>query len=388
MSAGTRSVAILATAVAGAVISSFLGLSSIYTSSAYSWVVTALLGFGLYAATTGIPLDLLRTQLRTVVLAVTVGVAAKAAFIFVVMFVFFREPQYVILAVAVAQIDPLSVTAMRSKSRMSDSANTLLTAWAAFDDPVTVLLTVYVTAFALSQGGDPAAGTVLGSGLGDFAIGLALNVVLIVVLFLAYRLVTSRGRNIRSRAGIVVVAVALVAVAVFAVWLSLLLAFAFAGLFLRPPEHWRIDRMVLVAVLLAAFAVGLLLAGGISLVPGIVLGAAAYLSQVVVGVALTVARTWRADRVRLALAQQNGLTAIVLALTLERSFVGTVAIIAPAILVVNVLHAVSNGIWDRLQPWLNRAGEPQVPPPKPVDPPVFTPPRAVRPAPMHAEPSG
>ena len=81
MSAGTRSVAMVTIAVFGALVSAFVGLESIYTSSAYSVAVTALLGFGLYAATTGIPLDLLRTQLRTVVLAVRMctGLAAPSS---------------------------------------------------------------------------------------------------------------------------------------------------------------------------------------------------------------------------------------------------------------------------------------------------------------------
>lgn len=364
MSAGTRSVAMVTIAVFGALVSVSVGLESIYTSSAYSLAVTALLGFGLYAATTGIPLDLLRTQLRTVVLAVTLGVAAKAALIFLVMFLFFREPEYIILAVAVAQIDPLSVTAMRAKSRMSESGKALLTAWAAFDDPVTVLLTVYVTAFALNANGNPVAGSVFGAGLGDFALSLALNAALGGIVFLVYRIVTARRKRLSnngplSARGIALLVVAVAVVAAVAVGFSLLLALAFIGLFLRPPEHWQIDRAVLVALLLASLAVGLLLAGGLAIVEGVVLGVAAYLAQVVVAAVLTLPRSFRGDRVRLSLAQQNGLTAIVLALTLEQTFPGTVAIIAPAIVVVNVLHAVCNGVLDRLSPDVSPEPKPE-----------------------------
>lgn len=404
MSAGTRSVAMVTIAVVGAFISASVGLESVYTSTAYSLFVTALLGFGLYAATTGISLDLIRTQLRTVVLAVTLGVVAKAALIFLVMLLVFREPQYIILAIAVAQIDPLSVTAIQAKSRMSESGKALLTAWAAFDDPVTVLLTVYVTAFVLSVNNDPAAGLVFGANLGYFALGLVLNAVLVGVVLLVYRIVGARRKrraNNRppSAREVTLLVVALAAVALVAISLSLLLALAFIGLFLRPPAHWRLDRLVLFALLLASLAVGLLLAGGVSIVEGVVLGAAAYLAQIVVAAVLVPKRSGRGDRARLALAQQNGLTAIVLGLTLEQTFPGSVAIIAPAIVTVNVLHAVCNAVLDRLAPEPKpppelRPASVSVSPPAPASDQVAVPsPTAVthlpaRPAQAHAEPSG
>lgn len=352
MSAATRFIAMISATVVGVVVSGMFALDGIDSTAFYSWSVTALLGFGLYAATTGIPLDLLRTRLRTVVLAVTLGVAAKAALIFLAMFLVFRRPEHAVLAVAVAQIDPLSVAAMRGKSRMSESARTLLTAWAAFDDPITVLLTVYVTAFALSAN-DPAQVTVFGAGPGGFALGLLVNLLLaggiLVGRHVLHRRREGRFPNRVPMGYAAVAAVVLAGLAAVAVTLSLMLAFALVGLFLRPPEHWNIDRLMTGAVLVAAFAVGLLLPGGISILPGVVLGVAAYASQVLIALALTVSKVWHNDRAVLALAQQNGITAIVLALTLEPLLPGTVAVVAPAILVVNTLHAGCNAIWDRVR---------------------------------------
>ena len=88
--------------------------------------------------------------------------------------------------------------------------------------------------------------------------------------------------------------------------------------------------------------------GGIKPTKALVLGGAAYLSQIVVALLLTMPRRWRGDRARLALAQQNGMTAILLALLLEPNFPGPIGIVAPAVVVVNVLHALCNGLWVRL----------------------------------------
>jgi hypothetical protein len=80
------------------------------------------------------------------------------------------------------------------------------------------------------------------------------------------------------------------------------------------------------------------------------------------------------DRVRLALAQQNGVTAVILALVFERSLDGFVAVVAPAIVTINVIHALADravNAWesrsapgepaplpDRLHPGDGDAGEP------------------------------
>ena len=73
----------------------------------------------------------------------------------------------------------------------------------------------------------------------------------------------------------------------------------------------------------------------------------------------------RGDRAHLALGQQNGLTAIVLALALQPYLPSAVGIIAMAVLTVNVLHLVTNGAWDlmRQAPTPSRSGlGPQVRP--------------------------
>ncbi|WP_143532249.1 hypothetical protein [Saccharothrix sp. ALI-22-I] len=346
-----RSAALLAALGAGWIAAWQLGLREVDQSPAYGLFITALLGFGLYASTSGIVIAEFRKQLRVVVLAVTLGVLAKVALIFGVMFFVFRDPNHLILAVAVAQIDPLSVAAMRAKSKMSDSAKALLSAWASFDDPITVLLTVYITTFAL-QGG-----TV--GGAGSFAVNLVLNLALAGVAFMLWTLVRGRVRRAESggrlvrysvRAAMVVV---VLAIGFVAVQYALLLALALLGLFFRPNLGRWVDGLAEAGMFAAIAAVGLVLAAEFSwalAAVGVVLGVAAFGAQAVVAVVLTVPKRWRGDRMRLALGQQNGLTAIILALLLEPTFPGSIAVVAPAVVVVNLLNATTNGAYDRLRP--------------------------------------
>ncbi|WP_367137563.1 hypothetical protein [Saccharothrix sp. HUAS TT1] len=372
----TRSAALLSALGAGWLAAWQFGLRDVDQSPVYGFFITALLGFGLYASTSGIVIAEFRAQLRTVVLAVTLGVLAKVALIFGVVFLVFRDANHLILAVAVAQIDPLSVAAMRAKSRMSDSAKALLSAWASFDDPITVLLTVYITSFALRGG---AVG-----GVGSFAVNLVLNLALAGVAYMLWTLV--RGRVRRAEAGgravryavRAVMVVAVLAVGFVAVQHALLLALALLGLFFRPNLGRWVDGLAEAGMFLAIAAVGLVLAAEFSWAlagVGAVLGLAAYGAQAVVAFGLTAPKRWRGDRVRLALGQQNGLTAIILALLLEPAFPGSIAVVAPAVVVVNLLHAVANGAYDRLATPLPPPAprKPTPPPRKPLPKPVRLP---------------
>jgi hypothetical protein len=69
----------------------------------------------------------------------------------------------------------------------------------------------------------------------------------------------------------------------------------------------------------------------------------------------------RRDRILLGIGQQNGLTAVLLALTLERDFPRTVGIVAPAVVTVNLLHygaQIAFGCWSRHRAGKNRRPAP------------------------------
>lgn len=351
MTAVWRTLALLSSVGAGWVIARWLDVEGAESSPAYRFFVTALLGFGLYASTRGIEIAEFRSQLGTVLLAVTLGVLAKAVMIAGVVYLTFGDSRLLVLGIAVAQIDPLSVAALRSKSKMSPSAKALLSAWASFDDPITVLLTVYFTALALHAS---SGAVVMSAGIGAFALNTLWNLLLAGATYLAWRLflvVRQRLRPSWHTFANVVAGLGVLAVAFVAVIYALLLALALIGLFFRPPLGRFVDIGTQIALYAGCVAMGLVLIFDTRwLVIGLVLGAAAYASQVVTAFLLTTPRRWRGDRVRLALGQQNGLTAIILALLLEPDFPGAIAIIAPAIVVVNLLNAACNGLWDHFRP--------------------------------------
>src|SRR5215468_8148945 len=130
-----------------------LQVSDVAHTSWYAQLAVLLLAVGLFASTHSISLPEAREHLRLTLVAVTLGVVVKAALIAGVMVLLFRRPEYLVLGIAVAQIDPLSVAAQVGGKHISPSAKTILYVWASFDDPVTVLLAVYLSAIALGGGG-------------------------------------------------------------------------------------------------------------------------------------------------------------------------------------------------------------------------------------------
>jgi hypothetical protein len=338
-----------------------LDLREVYQTSGYFTAVTGLLAVGLFASTYSIDLAEARRNLTTVVIAITVGVVVKAALIATVMLLAFQEPAYLVLGVAVAQIDPLSVTALRRQAGMSEETKAILFAWASFDDPVTALLTVYLSAVALVMSGrhaESGLGVVDGDGPLALLAGLALNLLFTagaLVLWWLLRLGRRRIEQLRrpgragwSHAHRVLTLVLLLGLGAVAVDTLLLLGLALTGLFFRPAIVGWLDRVAYTALLAAAFALGLVLVGGVQLGPGVALGLAAFGAQAAVGTVIAWHRP-PADRVYLALSQQNGITAVILALLLEPLFPGTVGIVAPAIVTVTVLHALSNAGWERVR---------------------------------------
>jgi hypothetical protein len=340
------------------------GTGDLSGSPLYLFFTMLLLAVGLYGSTSGISLREASEDLRLLLLAVTVGVVAKAALIALVLWWVLDDPAYLILAVAVAQIDPLSVAALRDSSRMTPRGKTVLSVWASFDDPVTVLLTAYTAPIALrALHGSPGRGgmaALSGRDLLDYAAQLGWNAALVAGAAAVWLVL--RGGRRRTGAGDpslavrTVQAVAVLVLLVVAAAFTLMLGIAVVGLFFRPPALQRqIGRVTQGAYLAAAFTLGLLLVGGIDVAYGLTLGAAAYGAQIAVGTVLA-RRLDRVDRVSLALGQQNGVTAVILALSLQPMFPEAVAIVAPAIVTVNFLHFAANSLWGRFQPDLPAPG--------------------------------
>lgn len=333
---------------ASALAARWLGIVNVEYSTVYGFGATALLCVGLYASTSSIDIDEARGDAKLVLLAVTAGVLAKTAIIAGVMYAVFRRPEMIILGVAVAQIDPLSVAAIRRRSRLSPRASTILSAWSSFDDPITALMTVYLAALLATQTSTGILDPVFGASV--TVAQLLLNVVLVVAALALWRLTGGRDRGgPQAGARFAAQRVLLVGFAAAAILRALVLAIAFIGLFFRPGISRFVEWATRSAFWLAAIAIGIAMGDGVDLLGGLVLGTSAYGAQVVVGSVITV-RLPRNDRIDLALGQQNGITAVILALLLEPAFPGTCAVVGPAIVVVNLLHGIANTIWVRGRP--------------------------------------
>lgn len=354
--------------VLGVALGLLLDPTALVGTTGYVFCAGFLLAVGLYGSTYGIDIKALRADLAGVLAAVTLGVVLKAALIAGVMVLAFGRPEYLVLGIAVAQIDPLSVAALGRSGQMSDRARSLLTAWASFDDPMTVLLTLYAAGYAYTASGRTGVPAVAGGGTRGYATGLALNAALLAVVLLLWwagrkaaptltaasvpapvqtpaavpaPAAAPRGR----RAGVLLAGLLVVAMLLVAAGNMLMLAVAVAGLAVRAAAFDKILGRAVTGAFLAAFlALGLFLAQGVRLWPGLLLGVSAFAAQAVVALLvmpLFVRGLDRRDRIALGLAQQNGITAVLIALTLERDFPGTVAVVGPAVVTVNLLYGGS-----------------------------------------------
>jgi hypothetical protein len=332
-----------------------LDVTALAHSDGYRLAAFTLLAIGLYGATYGIDLHQAHHDKKIIFSAVTIGVIAKAVIIGGALALAFDNPLFIILGVAVAQIDPLSVAALMGDERMSTRARTVLAAWSSFDDPFTVVLAIYAAAVATNTfglGNTPPSGT---DPLLLYTYDLGGNLALAAAAWLLWRYL-KRGPAWIQYTILIIFA----AVAIGTGWM---LAIALIGLFARPAA---LDKLIPVltqwALYAAAIALGALLISGVSVVEGIALGATAYLAQAIVAWPLT-RHMPHADRWHLAAAQQNGITAIILALTLQIQFDGVVAVVAPAIITANLLHTGVNHLLDRTNAVTRHAPPPAQTPP-------------------------
>lgn len=340
--------------VLGFVIARVAGIEHLENAGWYTFVVASLLAIGLYSSTYGIDLKEARQHLKIILSAVTVGVVLKAAIIGGSLAIIFQDPFFLILGIVVAQIDPLSVASLMKGKRLSTKAKAILASWASFDDPITVILSLYapllVAQFTGTDLGSITGNSDTGANLLSYITELGLNLGLAAQAFCLYTVIRYYANHISAwlAFGVSLASYTLLALA-FSVSLLyfMMLGIALIGLFLRPPKLDKIiDHAITWALRAAAVLLGFLLIEGINLWAGVALGAAAYFAQVIVGALLTRGLP-RKDRWHISFAQQNGITAIILALLFEPIHPGTVAIVAPAIIVINALHHFANKAIDK-----------------------------------------
>ena len=337
----------------GALVAFTLNISGLQNAEWYSAIIAVLLAIGLYASTYGIELKEARKHFKIILSAVTIGVLLKSLITGLTLAFIFKDPFFIILGIAVAQIDPLSVAGLMRGNRMSKKAKTILASWASFDDPITVLLSLYAPLVIIQL-----TGIELGSinsatttnSFWAYFFELGLNLGLAAQAFCLYTVIRFYAKQLTAwiAAGASLALYILLAVT-FSVSIIyfMMLGIALIGLFLRPPKVDNfIDIIIKSALWIAALLLGLLLIGGVDVWKGVALGFMGYAAQIVVGFILT-HKLKKKDKWHIAFAQQNGITAIILALLFEPVHPGTVSIVAPAIIVINSLHWLCNRIVDK-----------------------------------------
>lgn len=337
--------------LAGLAVSAIFDFRGVQNESWYLLTVAILLAAGLYSSTFGIAIPHFRQNIGLILKAITIGVFLKAFIIGSVMVAILHNPFGFILGIIVAQIDPLATAALMKNNRISKPAQAILRAWSSFDDPMTVILSLYapiIIATATGSVWQPIRGTMQDLGVGGYLAETGINIVFAGGIYLLWQLMR---RHSKATHYVIVGLVALgmyglligaLSIAVYYFWM---LGIAILGLFMRPPIEKVVSYGVHWALGIAAVLLGILLINGINFWLGIALGCIAYVSQIIVSFFLTGKLPMR-DRLHIGFAQQNGITSIILSLLFESYYPGTVAIVAPAIIVINTLHRIANSFLD------------------------------------------
>ncbi len=352
--------------------------SSIYFNS-----VNLLLAIGLYGCAYSINLDqILKRDWSVIFRAVTIGVFFKILIIssitFIVTRCFFAD-RYpldeclglsIVVAPIVAQIDPLSVAALTKDNSLSNSVKGILSAWSSFDDPVTVIASYYIASWIVNNvTGIFEDSTFNISLITDVFEDSTFNIFSIIldfgknflfasIFYLWHRLLlllwrkfddtTSQSSiNFKKIITILKILTFLIVIAL-ATKYRLMLGVAIIGLFAFPKFDFSykfIYISVIISFYIATVMIGFFLVDGVNIYMGILVSLSAITAQFIIAFLMTIGYEYSLeDKIRLAFAQQNGLTAIVLALFFEPLLKGTISVIVPAILLINLIYIIVNKV--------------------------------------------
>ncbi len=355
-----RLTALTCVAVLGISVASIFGWRGLEHSWLYMLIASSLLCVGLYFAVCGIDKDEAKEHWRVIAIAITLGVLLKYCIIAGCMLAITRDWRFAVLAMAVTQIDPLSVAAMSGKDRLNDRTRTVLNAWAATDDPMTTILTPVAMGVAgyISHGQATTVKTSWQDMLVDL---LPLAAVLLLVGLTAWRqksgftiassLRKAHGHEATKNTAVTMSLVIGAPTRLFSLP-------AWVGWAYRPAwtaNEKLVGRILAATLYSATFLLGILLADSHNFSGGILLGVVTFCSQgaatwCVLGAAARFSGQPSVfslrDTCQLALGQQNGITAILLALVLEPTTQDAVATIALAIVTINVLNFTTNWAFD------------------------------------------
>ena len=262
---------------------------------------------GLYGSVIGINLQAIQKRKWLVILIVTVAVPIQIIATGSLMYLINPAAVSFLLAVAIDQIDPLSVeTLLQDKDKMSEEAKGILRIWASFDDPMTVLFGFLILLPLV-------AGTSIGFTLQTYTLGLALNVIPAIILWILKRY-TKIFENQK------ILLIVILFMLLYAFWTQSYLLAAIAGLFLRPTSLKVLkvfEMFILYLFYIIIFIVGMTLYSyGIDFRLGILLAIVEFFVVQPISAVVFFSGT-ASDVFRIAFAQQNGLTTLLMGIAFQ-----------------------------------------------------------------------
>ncbi|MCA9959629.1 MAG: cation:proton antiporter [Anaerolineales bacterium] len=303
------------------------------TESYFSVFASFALVVGLYGSVVGINLEAIRNRRRLAIIIITVAVPLQIVATGWLMYLIFPASVSFLLAVAIDQIDPLSVdTLLQDKDSMSEEAKGILRVWAAFDDPMTVIFGFLILLPMVT-------GESLGFDLMAYLFGLALNLIPALLIWLVYRYT----KLLKNRAFAITLLIATLILA-FATE-SYLLA-AMTGLLIRPFPEQALSRVITVLYYLVIIIVGMaIFSYGVDLRLGILLAVVEFFVIQPMSSLILFNGTVN-DIFRIAFAQQNGLTTLLMGLAFQSLGFEVLHILLPAIIVINICNLIVNKIYS------------------------------------------
>jgi len=262
---------------------------------------------------------------------VTLWVILKSAFIWGIFYFLTWNILWFLLWIAIAQIDPLSVSHLIWKNkRLSTKAETIFRSWSSFDAPVVILLSIYIVL--------PLIDNTNVSLLEFFKIFSSF-----IISFLIYKLNINRLIDKYKLLKIIL----FIILTIVLIYFEMFLLIALIALFIRPDFWKNIDYAVAWAFYISIFVLGMFLVNWVNIYSWILLGFLVFISQFLVTFLFWKEFSFQ-DKMYLWFGQQNWITSIILALFLEKYFpwqiVSTIWI---AILTITILYFSSNYILDR-----------------------------------------
>lgn len=298
------------------------------------------LTLGLYSSVAGIDLTAVQSRRRIAIIVVTIAVPLQILATGAVMYLIYPVGLSFLLAVAITQIDPLSVdTLLQDKESMSPEAKGLLRIWASFDDPVTVLFGFLILLPLVT--GQTAASAGFGSSALLMYIGL--NTLPALAVWLLQKNTAVLNNPLISTP----LLIALLALAF--ITQSYLLA-ALLGLILRPLPDNYLNSTTALLYHIIVFIVGMaMFSHSTDLWVGIRLGTLLAMVEFFVIQPLTAVIVFNGtvnDVFRIAYSQQNGLTTLLMGIAFQTLGQDVLYILLPAIIIVNILNLIVNKIYS------------------------------------------